>query len=305
MLEQPPAISYDFLRMMKKIIALLTVALALSACCNTQTTCPENGNCASASACKATAPVKPRKVALQMWSLHKMPLEEALKVAHELGFKYVELYPGQQITAANPDKLWASASPEQIELVKKLLKDNDLQAVSFGVMWAKDDNEIERACKFANALGIKRLITEATVATFPSWDRIGAKYGVTMCLHHHAYTSSNQYYDADLVNKYTRKYKFVMANPDIGHLARCGINPVCNLKKLEGNIGSIHVKSEKEFNKLESRCLPLGEGVVDMKAVLAELDRQGYDGFYVVEYEADWDNNKAQIKKCLDYLNAN
>lgn len=39
-----------------------------------------------------------------------------------------------------------------------------------------------------------------------------------------------------------------------------------------------------------------------MKGILAELDRQGYKGYYVIEYEGDWDNNIPQIKKCVEYL---
>ena len=48
--------------------------------------------------------------------------------------------------------------------------------------------------------------------------------------------------------------------------------------------------------------MPYGEGNLGVDKMLAELDSQGYDGFLVIEYEADWDNNLPQIKKCVEYL---
>ncbi|MFR6033576.1 MAG: hypothetical protein ACLUKN_10620 [Bacilli bacterium] len=68
-----------------------------------------------------------------------------------------------------------------------------------------------------------------------------------MCLHHHAKDSANQYYDADLVLKYIKDYQYVKANPDVGHLSRSQIQPIENLKKLKGKIGSIHIKDQAEF----------------------------------------------------------
>ena len=65
------------------------------------------------------------------------------------------------------------------------------------------------------------------------------------------------------------------------------------------------MKDEMRFNDINNKCVPLGEGVLDIKGVLAELDRQGYDGYFVIEYEADWQDNVGKIKKCIDYLRKN
>ena len=48
-----------------------------------------------------------------------------------------------------------------------------------------------------------------------------------------------------------------------------------------------------------------GKGVLDTKAMLAELDRQGYNGFFVIEYETKFEDNLAEVKACLDYLRKN
>ncbi len=241
-----------------------------------------------------------RKIAVQTWSMHKTTLVQTLERIKTLDIDGVELFPGQKLGGKYPDaKVGPSLNPEQIAYLKKILKDAGVKPVSFGVTGGGSEKNIEAICKFAKEMGITRVLTEDPVASWQIWDRIGKKYGVTMCVHHHTKTSSNQYYDAELVKKYASKYDNVKANPDVGHLALSGIDPVENLKILKGEIGSVHFK---DLGAKSRRCVPFGEGNLGVDKMLAELDSQGYDGFLVIEYEADWDNNLPQIKKCVEYL---
>ena len=241
-----------------------------------------------------------RKIAVQTWSMHKMTLVQTLERIKTLDIDGVELFPGQKLGGKYPDaKVDPSLNPEQIAYLKKILKDAGVKPVSFGVTGGGSEKNIEAICKFAKEMGITRVLTEDPVASWQIWDRIGKKYGVTMCVHHHTKTSANQYYDAELVKKYASKYDNVKANPDVGHLALSGIDPVENLKILKGEIGSVHFK---DLGAKSRRCVPYGEGNLGVDKMLAELDSQGYDGFLVIEYEADWDNNLPQIKKCVEYL---
>ena len=241
-----------------------------------------------------------RKIAVQTWSMHKMTLVQTLERIKTLDIDGVELFPGQKLGGKYPDaKVGPSLNPEQIAYLKKILKDAGVKPVSFGVTGGGSEKNIEAICKFAKEMGITRVLTEDPVASWQIWDKVGKKYGVTMCVHHHTKTSANQYYDAELVKKYASKYDNVKANPDVGHLALSGIDPVENLKILKGEIGSVHFK---DLGAKSRRCVPYGEGNLGVDKMLAELDSQGYDGFLVIEYEADWDNNLPQIKKCVEYL---
>lgn len=250
-----------------------------------------------------TAEAKNRKVAVQTYSLNRFTLEEAIEKLKDMGLDGIECYPGQKISKSMPNqKMGPDMSPEAKAFVKKMLKDANLKIVSFGVTGANNEKEIRKLCEFAKEFGFDKVLTESKVSTFEIWEKVGPEYGVTMCVHHHALDSNNQYFDPDLVQKYTKNLKFVKANPDVGHWSRCGIKPVPALKTLKGNIGSIHFKDQRKFGERGNNCVPFGEGGLDCKAMLAELDKQGYKGFFVIEYEADWDNNVGAIKKCVEFL---
>lgn len=126
-----------------------------------------------------------------------------------------------------------------------------------------------------------------------------------MCVHHHSMTSPNQYWEPMVLAKYTSGYDNVKANPDIGHWSLCAIDPVDGLKTLRGKYASLHFKDQKEFGVPKNQCVVLGTGAFDMKAILSELDSQGFDGFLTLENENIASDPMPVIKACVEYLRKN
>ena len=274
---------------MKKFILISTLVATLFVGCTTQT--------------KESAPAQPRKIAVQIYSLNRHTFEDAVKMLKDVDVDAVECFPGQKLSKLYPNaQTNYKLNAEQRAYMKKLLKDAGLKMVSFGCTRANNEQEIEKICQFVKEMGGERVVTEAPVYWIPFWNKICKKYGLTMCLHHHATNSANQYWDTDVMNKYIAGYDNVRANPDPGHWSRSGIDPVKALKRLDGKIASIHFKDQREFNNIKNQPMPFGEGVLDVKGMLAELDRQGYNGYFVIEYEDKWENNIPEIKKCVEYL---
>lgn len=273
---------------MKKIITILAAltTLFMLGCCGQA---------------EQAQPKKQRKVAVQTYSLKKFTLEDSLKKLQPLGLDGIEVYPGQKVWNNKDVKFGPALNAEERATVKKMLADAKLKIVSFGCTGAKDEAGIENLCAFAKDMGICRLVTEAKPELLPLWQKYCQKYGVKMCLHHHTGIWSNP----DELSKYSRMYANIKANPDVGHWSRIAQNAVEGLKKVEGVIGSIHFKDQKEFGNKKNQPAPFGEGQLNCKAQLAELDRQGYDGFFVIEYEAEWDNNIPSITKCVKFLREN
>lgn len=251
------------------------------------------------------AATQPRKVGVQLYSLNRFTFEDAIAKVKGLGVDGVECYHSQRLSAKYPKAVTNyTLNAEERAYMKKLLKDANLKMVSFGVTGAKSEEEIDKICQFVKEMGGQTIMTEAPVYWYPFWDKACRKYGLKMAIHNHATNSANQYWDASVVKKYTAGFDNVGACPDVGHYSRSGIDPVKSLKTLEGKIFSVHFKDQKEFNNIKNQPAPFGEGVLDVPGMLAELDRQGYNGFLIIEYEDNWLNNIPEIEKCVKYLRA-
>ncbi len=252
--------------------------------------------------------LKNRKIAVQTYTFHKFTLEQTAKSLNEIGVKYVECYPGQKLSKNFPnDVVGIKMSKQAREEMKKILSENGIKMVSFGVTSAKDEKEIEETFKFVKEMGGGQVVTEADFKQIPLWEKYSKKYGIPMALHFHQINRHNQYYSPDVMLYITSHFD-VFACPDVGHWARTEVDPVEGLRKLRGKFpNGLHFKDQKTFGDLSSDGAVLGEGVLDVKGMLAELDGQGFDGYFIIEHESssDSDNPAPPTKKCVEYLRNN
>ncbi len=260
--------------------------------------------CGCATTDKAEQP-KHRNVAVQTYTFNRFTLEETINKVKDLGLDGIECYPSQRFSDKFPNvRVSPYMTAEQKDYLKKLLKDANLKLVSFGVATANNDKEIEDLCKFVKEFGCTRVVTEAPEGLFDSWEKIAGKYGVTMVIHHHT-QGKNDYWNPDYIFPIIKNYKNIKMNPDVGHSARSKVQPLYALKKYKGKIGSIHFKDVKTFGEIKNEPVVIGQGALNAKSLLTELDKQGYDGFFVIEYETNYDNNLPEVKACVDYLRNN
>ena len=277
---------------MKKLFVLLSAAVFLFGCC------PSN---------QCAAPKKERKVGVAMYTFHKRTLEEALPLLKEMKVDAIGLS-STPLSAKYPNvKSGPEMNAEQKAFLKKLLADNNMKIVSFGVRSPKNETEIKQMCEFAKEFNIPLLLTESLPDTFPIWEKYCGQYNVKMALHNHASdtTKRNSYFNPNIVFAAIKDYKNIYACPDNGHWARSGIKGVAGYKILEGKIAMLHFKDMDSFDNLKAHTVPFGTGAVDLKELFAELDRQGFDGYYMIEYEWNPDNNAGDVKKCVEYLRNN
>ena len=74
---------------------------------------------------------------------------------------------------------------------------------------------------------------------------------------------------------------------------------------MEGRLISLHfkdIKNEPNENNWRDDTI-WGKGVLDVKSMLKELERQGFKGMFTIEYEYNWDNSVPDIKECIMYFN--
>ena len=252
-----------------------------------------------------SAQAKHRKIAVQTYTFNRFSLEESIEKLKGLPIDGLEVYPGQRVYK-DKSKVDANGKPitfnermakQDIENVKKMLADANLKIVSIGCTGApNNEDNFKKTMAFCKEFAIERIVTESPVRDWDTFEKCSEKFGnneVDLCIHNHEKGSSNQYWHPQVVKILLEqgKYKHVFSGADVGHWSRCNLDPIAGLKALKGKFKTLHFKDQKEFGNPQNLCVPFGEGQLKDKEMLKELDKQKYDGWFVIEYEAEWDNN--------------
>lgn len=79
------------------------------------------------------------------------------------------------------------------------------------------------------------------------------------------------------------KSQWIGYTPDVGHIAKGGMNPLGIIQEYRELINLVHYKDIYK----DGRWAPTGEGVIDMQSITAYLNSTGYKGWIVMEDECD------------------
>lgn len=251
----------------------------------------------------ATCPLEDNgwKLAVQAWSFNKYTLTETLKFCDQLGVKYLEAYPGQEIGGGIEGTTHFNMDAATKKQVKNLLDHFGIKLINYGVATCKTNEDWENLFEFAHDMGIETINSEPASEDLDLVEKLAVKYNIQVGIHNHA--NPTRYWQPQTVlSAIEGRSKLLGADCDNGHWMRSGITPIEGYKTLEGNIISLHLKDMNSFDKLKAHTVPFGTGKHDIPASLKELKRQGFKGVITIEYEYNWDNPLPDIQQSIVYL---
>ncbi len=237
------------------------------------------------------------KLAVQAWTFKEYTFAETLPKIKQLGLKYVEAYPGQKIGGGYEGTTNYTSDAKARTEMKKLLKENGITLINYGVVRAKSDKEWKQIFDFAKEMGIQTITAEPTPKQLDSVEKLCDEYKINIAIHNHPQPSF--YWNPDTVLKYIKgRSHRIGACADVGHWVRSGLDPVECLKKLDGRIISLHFKDMNEKSG-EAHDVPWGTGISNVPAMLQVLKDQGFKGVFSVEYEYHWKTSMPEIEESL------
>jgi sugar phosphate isomerase/epimerase len=248
---------------------------------------------------------KDYKLGVQAWSFRKFTVCEMLDQLSAMNVKYLEAYPGQTMGGGVEGNTHFSMDDTTREAFKAKLDEAGITLISYGVVSGKNEAEWRQLFEFSRAMDIKMINSEPNPDHYDLLVKLTAEYGIPVGIHNHA-KPNNRYWDPQTVLDAVKDRPGLYAAPDNGHWARSGITSVDGYKLLEGHLKSVHLKDMKAFDNPDNNsCVPFGTGVCNLPAALAELDRQGYDGPFIIEYEASPEAPASPIEKCIEWFTEN
>lgn len=241
------------------------------------------------------------RLGCQAYSFNQYTFQEALDKNASLGLRVIEAYPGQSLCAEKKSvTIGEGLSTADRQDVKKRLADAGIKLVNFGVCGlSKDIGACRRTFDFAKDMGIETIVSEPAEDAFDTLDKLVEEYQINVALHNHPKPS--HYWDSTTVLKVCQgRSKRIGACADTGHWMRSGLNPLEQIKKLEGRIISFHFKDLNQFGG--GHDVPWGTGKADVKALLTEIKRQKIKAVFSIEYEHNWTTSVPEIAQCVAYF---
>jgi inosose dehydratase len=244
----------------------------------------------------AVASANTLNLGLQIYSLRTYKVDEALKHAHDMGFRFIEFYPGMYPLDSD-----AAA----IATMNRKLAALGLTTSALGVVrFTKDAAANRKLFEFAKAAGIRTFGADPDPDSFASLDELVREFDVRIAIHNHGPT--HRYNKAIDVLHAVEKYDpRIGACADLGHYLRSGERPVEVIRLLKGRLYGIHLKDFAEMQD-KTKGVILGKGHIDVPAVMAALVAADFpaDGALSVEYEENPQNPLADIKACEEAARA-
>ncbi len=225
-------------------------------------------------------------VAVQCWTYRAFTFRETLDKVRALGLHYLQAYPGQRLSEETGDLAFDhDLSVEQQRLVRGWLRETQITLVAYGVVGlGTTEAEHRRVFDFARRMRIGTIVTEPEAEDYSLIERLVGEYGIRVAVHNHP--PPNTYARPETVaERVEGRDRRIGSCADTGHWLRTGVVPVEALRLLEGRIVDVHLKDLDRFDERRAVDVPFGQGVADVRAILAELTRQGYDGYLTIEYE--------------------
>lgn len=241
-------------------------------------------------------------LSIQTWTFHKYSFLESVNKADSLGVKYLEVYPGQKVGGNITGVFSYTLDNDARDKVKQYLEYKGIKVVALGVVdkYYYTRENLEQFFSFCKYMGIPFMTAEPEPADLDLFNQLAGKYKIKVALHCHPKPTSH-YWNADSIVAAMKGRKNIGAWPDIGHLARNGIDIQDALKKMDGKIWGLHLKDIRRFDNIAAEDTLLGKGVCDIPAVLNELKRQKFKGAISLEYEVNPDHNMSEMQENVLY----
>lgn len=234
----------------------------------------------------------PFQQAIASYTFRKFKLDETLLMTRRLGIEYI---------AFKSFHLPIDSSEAEIQAVVKKVQDAGITLYGGGVIYMKNEQEVNRAFEYARLAGMKVIIGVPEHHLLPLVEKKVKKYDIKIAIHNHGpgddrYPSPESAYE-----------KIKDMDPgmglciDIGHTQRLGIDPSISVEKFFDRVHDVHIKDVSSATK-EGGTIEIGRGVIDIPGFLKVLIKKGYTGKIAFEFEKDADNPLPGLAESVGYV---
>jgi sugar phosphate isomerase/epimerase len=235
------------------------------------------------------------KLGVASYSLRKLSRADAIKALNALNVQYVNI---------KDFHLALTSSPQEIAAARKEFEDAGIKIIGVGnITFRKDDDaQMKRNFEYAKQLGAPVIVMAPAHELLPKIEALVKEYNIKAAIHNHGPEDKGFYPSPyDVLKDVKGMDERMGLCMDIGHSSRAGADIVQAAKDAGKRLHDMHVKDLKNPKEKDSQ-VPVGDGVLPIVALFKQLQRQGYHGGVMLEYEIDADNPVPGMQKSFAYM---
>ncbi|MCL5270096.1 MAG: sugar phosphate isomerase/epimerase [bacterium] len=281
--------------------ALLFACATLAVMADPQHTANAGGGEPSASRRGSDVDGGPWQLCMKTYTFHlrKMTFYESIDQTAAWGLKAVEAFPGQKIGGDLSGTMDFHMNEATRDKVRAKLRNAGVAMVGYGVARPKTDDDCRRLFEFAGEMGVRFLVMEPEAPQLDLLEKMADETGIEIAIHNHPQPSV--YWNPETVLTAVKgRSRRLGACADTGHWVRSGLDPVDCLRELEGHIVMLHFK-DLDARSAAARDTAWGQGACDAAGMMAELRRQGFRGWFSIEYE-NADDAMEKVPQCIAFF---
>jgi inosose dehydratase len=234
----------------------------------------------------------PFELGLASYTCRKFDLKTTLEMAQRVGFKHIAL---------KDVHLAMNSTPEQIKAVATQVKDAGLALYGGGVIYMRDEAQVNQAFAYAKAAGMRVIVGVPQHELLPLVDKKVKEYDIKVAIHNHGPGDKVYPVPASVYERIKDLDKRIGLCNDIGHTIRAGVDPAASLEQFADRLLDIHIKDETAADAKGS-ATEVGRGVINIPQVMRTLVKINYTGIVSFEYEKDADDPLPGLAESVGYV---
>ncbi len=217
------------------------------------------------------------KLGMASYTFREFDLEATLAMTKRLGLTRI---------CFKSFHLPLESTEKEIKAVAEKVKDAGFELYGCGVVYMKNEVEVDRAFDYAKAAGMQMIIGVPNHELLELVNKKVQEYNIQVAIHNHGpgdqlYPTPESVYER--IKGLDLRIGLCL---DIGHTQRSGINPSDSALKFADRLLDVHFKDVTASTK-EGRAVEVGRGVIDIPQFLRTLLKINYSGIASLEYEKD------------------
>jgi sugar phosphate isomerase/epimerase len=237
-------------------------------------------------------PAEKLKFGLASYTFHKFNLDQTVAAAQKLNLKYLAL---------KDVHMPMNSSASELQRIADKVKEAGMELYGAGVIYMKNEEEINRAFNYAKNAGLSTIIGVPNHELLPLVNKKVQEYNIKVAIHNHGPGDKVYPSPESIYSRIKNLDKRIGLCLDIGHTQRIGLDPAKMAQQYADRLYDIHIK-DVTGSTGQDTPLEIGRGVIDIPNFLKTLIKIKYTGVVGFEYEKDAVDPLPGLAESLGYV---